>query len=266
MAAKPHFRIRSSALALIATAIGFLSFASASHADTGTVYFDANANVGAGKPGFLLNGTLTGFRNVGIGQTVMVNLTTGFANVGLGGDALADNTTGNSNTATGDQALISNTTGGGNVGVGPNALLMNTTGNSNIAMGTNSLLNTTGSNNVAIGTEAGQNLTTGSGNIYLGNQGQNAAESKVIRIGTKGDQSRAFIAGISGKTVSGTGTPVVVNSQGQLGTASAVAAKSGAAKPLSASTGRRLLATVKRQQRQIERQGKEIRALRAETG
>ena len=43
--------------------------------------------------------------------------------------------------------------------------------------------------NVALGSGAGQNLTTGSNNIDIGNDGQ-AGEQKVIRIGTKGDQTR----------------------------------------------------------------------------
>ena len=105
----------------------------------------------------------------------------------------------------------------------------------------------------------------GSYNIDIGNDGNNAGESKTIRIGTKGDQTRTFIAGINGKTVSGTGTPVVVNDKGQLGTASAVAATKTAA-PKAATNRRfaRMEATMKRQQRQIERQGKEIRALRAQ--
>ena len=42
-----------------------------------------------------------------------------------------------------------------------------------------------------------------------------------MRLGTKRDQIRTYVAGISGRTVSGTGQTVVVNAQGQLGTASA---------------------------------------------
>jgi hypothetical protein len=70
---------------------------------------------------------------------------------------------------------------------------------------------------------------------------------------------------VSGQTVSGTAQPVVINSKGQLGTASAASAKSSAAKPLS-KTVAHLVADVKRRQRQIRRQGKEIRALRAQSG
>ncbi len=45
-----------------------------------------------------------------------------------------------------------------------------------------------------------------------------AAESAKIRIGTKGTHKQTFIAGISGATVAG-GVGVIVNSNGQLGTA-----------------------------------------------
>jgi uncharacterized coiled-coil protein SlyX len=65
-----------------------------------------------------------------------------------------------------------------------------------------------------VGAKAGYNLTIGSNNIVIGNAGV-AAESGKIRIGTKGTHTAAFIAGISG--VAGTGSPVVVNSNGKLG-------------------------------------------------
>src|SRR5262249_5468191 len=77
MAAKPNFRIRTSALAVIATTIGFLAFASAALADTGTVYFDGSGNAAAGDPNALFNGSFTGAANVGLGREVMQNLTSG---------------------------------------------------------------------------------------------------------------------------------------------------------------------------------------------
>jgi hypothetical protein len=52
-------------------------------------------------------------------------------------------------------------------------------------------------------------------NIDIGNPGV-AAESATIRIGVQGTQSRTFVAGISGSPI--TGTSVVVNSFGRLGT------------------------------------------------
>src|SRR4029450_13368483 len=59
-------------------------------------------------------------------------------------------------------------------------------------------------------------LTTGDLNIDIGNVGV-AAESNTIRIGTGGDQTRTFIAGITGTAVAG--AAVKVNANGQLGVA-----------------------------------------------
>src|SRR5262249_13842183 len=65
---------------------------------------------------------------------------------------------------------------------------------------------------------AGNNLTTGSNNIDIGNSG-GAGESRTIRIGTNGNQTATFIAGIYGANFR-FGIPVFVNSGGQLGTVS----------------------------------------------
>jgi hypothetical protein len=67
-----------------------------------------------------------------------------------------------------------------------------------------------------VGVNAGGNLTIGNNNIDIGNPGV-AAETNTIRVGTQGTQRRAFIAGISGTAV--TGSPIVVNANGQLGIA-----------------------------------------------
>src|SRR5438132_839246 len=89
--------------------------------------------------------------------------------------------------------------------------------NFNTVQGDDALLsNTTGSNNIALGDSAGINLTTGKNNIDIGNAGV-AGEANKIRIGTKGTQKAAFIAGISGATVA-SGVGVIVGSNGQLGT------------------------------------------------
>jgi hypothetical protein len=70
-----------------------------------------------------------------------------------------------------------------------------------------------------LGYNAGNSLTTGSNNIDIGNLGV-AGESATIRIGT-GAQTRAFIAGIRGKTtVNVNAIPVLIDSAGQLGTTS----------------------------------------------
>jgi hypothetical protein len=146
---------------------------------------------------------------------------------------LASNTTGSSNTAVGGAsgiaaaALGSNTTGSFNTAVGAatvtsnGALGFNTTGSSNTAIGGMALgLNTTGSDNIAVGRNAGQSLTTGNNNIDIGNGGA-ADEANTIRIGESGTQTATFIAGISGTAV--VGDPVVVDANGQLGTASSSA-------------------------------------------
>jgi hypothetical protein len=119
-------------------------------------------------------------------------------------------------------------------------------------------------------------LTLGSGDrrpgsaplapLALANPG-NAGESGAIRIGTKGTQKKAFLAGVSGKSISGASQPVLINGQGQLGTAAAASAKAnGGSQPLSAVAGTRLLAEVNRLQRQNKGQGQEIRALSAGNG
>jgi hypothetical protein len=118
-------------------------------------------------------------------------------------------------------ALYSDTTGTQNLALGVNALYENTTGSYNATNGVNSLYhNTTGSSNLALGTSAGYNLTTGSNNVDIANQGV-AADAGKIRIGTSGTQTAAFMAGVSGVTISGPTKTVVINSSGQLGTAPA---------------------------------------------
>ena len=159
----------------------------------------------------------TGTDNTAMGVNALFGNTTGSSNTATGSNALVTNTIGNNNTANGNAALEANTTGTNNTATGVNALVGNTTGGFNTATGSNALnSNTTGSDNIALGNTAGINLTTGSSNIDIGNPGV-AGESKRIRIGTSGTQTRTFIAGISGATVPG-GVGVIVGTNGQLGT------------------------------------------------
>jgi len=149
------------------------------------------------------DGGYPGF-NTAEGDFALFSLTSGGNNTAVGYTALFHNTTGNQNTANGDAALVSNTTGSFNTANGDGALISNTTGNSNIALGLS----------------AGQNLTTGSNNIDIGNFGV-AGESRRIRIGTAGTQTKTFIAGIRGvETQNENAVPVVIDSAGQLGTES----------------------------------------------
>jgi trimeric autotransporter adhesin len=177
----------------------------------------------------------------------MFKNTIGHDNLADGGDALFSNVDGVDNIASGSFSLASNTSGSDNLASGVNALGTNTTGNQNLADGTNALENSTGSSNIGLGFQAGQNLTTGSNDVDIANLGK-AGESKVMRLGTKGDQRKTFLAGVTGTTVSGTAQPVVVNAQGQLGTASAVSA---ATRTKAASVDTNLRAKVNCLQREV---------------
>jgi hypothetical protein len=164
-----------------------------------------------------LQANTTGGGNTATGSQALYWNTVGNSNTANGSNALFNNTTGNQNTANGEEALNYNTTGFQNMADGGQALFSNTTGNFNTACGFEALyLNTTGSYNIALGYYSGANLTTGGSNIDIGNAGV-TGDSGIIRIGTAGNQSTTFIAGISGATVA-SGAGVVIDSNGQLGT------------------------------------------------
>jgi len=156
--------------------------------------------------------------NTAEGEDALFSLDTsqGGDNTANGFQALFFNTTGYQNTVNGGVALAFNTTGYQNTATGFAALLNNTTGFNNTADGWQALFNNNGNNNIAVGANAGFNLTTGNFNIDIGNSGV-AGDSKRIRIGTTGTQTKTFIAGISGATVA-SGVGVIVGSNGQLGT------------------------------------------------
>jgi hypothetical protein len=192
---------------------------------------DGFANVAIGRNA--MRDHTTGDHNTATGGAALLSNTDGVGNTATGRAALANGTTGSGNTATGWQtlfnntgnenmadgafALFSNTTGEQNTANGASALFSNTTGSGNTANGVDALFsNTTGDNNTALGNSAGGALTTGDFNIDIGNEGV-ADEANTIRIGTSGDQTRTFIAGITGTAV--TGVAVRVSSSGQLGTA-----------------------------------------------
>ena len=142
----------------------------------------------------------SGSNNTASGYQALYSYTTGSDNSATGFNALYKNTTSTDNTASGYEALYANRSGGGNTASGFDALYHNTDGHYNIAQGY----------------KAGYNLTTGSYNIDIGHLGV-AAESGIIRIGTSGQQTQTFIAGITNNS-SVTGPYVVIDSTtGQLG-------------------------------------------------
>ncbi len=106
--------------------------------------------------------------------------------------------------------------GDNNTFVGPSAGNLFLSGARNVAIGSLAAQHmTSASNNIAIGYNAGDNLFTGTNNIYLAAPAENFDESDVIRIGV--DSQSCYISGINGAT-SASGVPVLVNSDGQLGT------------------------------------------------
>jgi hypothetical protein len=192
----------------------------------------------------------TGNDNTANGFEALSDNTTGFNNTAIGAGALFSNTSGESNTATGERALSSTGTGSNNTANGTNTLSGGRNGNvtagwsNNTAVGANALIggiaaigdldnNTAvgagtlplsmgGQNNIAIGYQAGSNvggLGPANNNIEIGNPGDPAgSDGDTIRIGDV--QTRAFNAGIYGTTTGSTTTlPVIVDSNGQLGTA-----------------------------------------------
>jgi hypothetical protein len=193
-------RLMSAASALGAIVAVLWLGATPGQAAEATVYYDNDRNVGAGYEVFNagIPGAFTG--NVGLGYSVMPSLTAGAWNVAIG-----------------DQALFSTSRG-----------------IDNVAIGYKSLYNNTGSSNLALGVGSGINLTNGSRNIAIGSAGA-VGESGTIRIGTTGDQTAAYLAGVYGSTVSGrSNLPMIVNSSGKLGTSSVadLLARSGVVKRL----------------------------------
>jgi hypothetical protein len=129
----------------------------------------------------------------------------------MGGAALTSNTNGNFNTAFGFGALGGNSTGTYNIGIGVSA---GTSGVGGTSPGT-------GTNNIAIGLQAANNVNGGnSNNIHISSQGS-SGDNGTIRIGTPSLQTSFYVAGVRGiATGQNNAIPVVIDSNGQLGTVS----------------------------------------------
>jgi len=211
-----------------------------------------NFNMGIGFRALFMN---TGNRNTAVGAAALRNNTTGEDNTAVGSTAMRENTTGGPNTAIGSAALRANTTSSSNVAVGDSALAayngLNagidgfntalgsialtalTEGFQNTAVGRRALeFLTSGSNNTIMGWRAGDALTTtaASGNIFIGSQAGSTPPAigtynNTILLGSPGDPNgnnpdgRCYINFIRGVTTgNGNGIPVLVDSDGQLGT------------------------------------------------
>lgn len=174
---------------------------------------------------YALYGNTTGWYNSAVGANALSNNITGNYNTATGYGALYHNhssnntaigfatlfvnTTGSENTANGYQALNKNTTGFDNTANGSQALPSNTTGDANTAIGFGALISsTTGSDNTALGFEAGSSVTTANNVIAIGDAGANVSSS-------------CFIGHIRDVTTANRDAiAVMIDSAGQLGTAS----------------------------------------------
>jgi polyhydroxyalkanoate synthesis regulator phasin len=181
---------------------------------------------------------ISSLQNTALGADALFSTTTGSDNTASGYEALYFATTADYNTASGYQALYKSNAVS-NTASGYQALYDDTSGAENTAMGVHALQdNSSGSSNIGIGYHGGINLTTGSNNIDIGSPGM-AGESGAIRIGTitgiTSTQSATYIAGIYGKASSG-GLPVLIDSNGLLGTTTSSARFKTAIEPMGSNT------------------------------
>ena len=173
---------------------------------------NADSNTAVGAAALLLN--TAGAENTAVGTGVLVHNDTGSFNDGVGAFALSNNTAGNFNTAIGAEALNNNTTGGHNQAIGNGALFNNSTGEFNTAFGQGALnVNTTGNANVAIGAGAGGGVLTADNVICIG-----------ATVSGNNVSNTCFIGNIRNVTTQNANAiPVLIDTAGQLGTASSSA-------------------------------------------
>jgi len=130
---------------------------------------------------------------------------------------------GSRNTGIGYYSLHAVTTGSYNTALGHASLDSDLMGSYNTAIGMYALSQVTnGGHNVALGDFAGQTVTTGAYNIHIGSGiSGDTGDSNTIRIGYNSYQNRCFIGGIRSRTTGANDAiPVVIDSNGQLGTVS----------------------------------------------
>ncbi len=202
-----------------------------------------SANTAVGAAALILN--TTGERNTAVGTAAMVNNSTGGDNTAVGDHALTSQTGEGPNTAVGSGALFSNTVGNFNTAIGSGALVSNIDGFSNTAVGFQALFNNDNNdNNTAVGVSALLNNTIGNGNTAIGRAAlaQNISGASNVALGnlagsavTTADDVICIGADVAGANVDNTcfignirdvqtqnadAIAVLVDSDGQLGTAS----------------------------------------------
>lgn len=214
------------------TAVPYALFAASSSVDGGSIDFSSGninlANSTNSGNGNILKNNVRFLHNYGAGNTFLGadagNFTlSGVGNTVIGANALTSNTDGDSNTAVGESALLTNAGGFSNVALGQAALADNTEGFRNTALGTGALSGVTdGLLNIGIGYNAGSGLTTGDKNIYLGATAGASNEAKVMRLGTPGEITSVYFAGIRNSEVNDGGivgaVNVLIDAFGKVGT------------------------------------------------
>jgi trimeric autotransporter adhesin len=179
-------------------------------------------------------GVVSGANNTANGYQALFGNTIGRDNTAVGSGALFHNSEtaelsdqGNDNSAFGAGALSMNDSGSFNTAIGNGALAAGKGHVGDTAVGAQALQNLQKAvadllapdDNIALGFAAGFNLTKGARNIYIGSLGGASEEGDTIRIGNF--QGATFIAGIREVTTGiADAMPVVIDSVGQLGTAS----------------------------------------------
>lgn len=176
----------------------------------------SGSNIGLGRNAMPHPG---GVMSTAVGENAMNGLTTGRNNTAVGANALKSMADGSENVAVGSYALTDNSSNKANVAVGSSALAHVVVGDANVGLGDQALLQLSlGRNNIAIGQQAGFGLVGGNYNIYIGTTSPSSLDNYTTRLGSP-NQQRAFIGGIRGvQTGIGNAVPVVVDSNGQLGT------------------------------------------------
>jgi hypothetical protein len=158
----------------------------------------------------------------GSGSTLTLNVTDTNNNTFLGASCGNTGLSGNSNGGFGSSILQALTSGTNNFMGGRNSGIRLTSGNNNAGWGNGSFQNLlTGTGNAGLGNGSGSSYTGAeSNNICLVNTGT-IGDSGIIRIGVPLTHTSAFIAGITGVSVSNLNIVTINTSTGQLGSQAA---------------------------------------------
>jgi hypothetical protein len=213
---------------------------------SGTMLFPVNGsnNTAVGQNAMFGNGgTISGNENTAVGVRALSQVSSGSQNVAIGVGASQELHADGLSTAVGYDALfvgapystavgaqaLANNNEANNAAVGYGAMGVlsgaENTAIGALAMGGTSTFLSNSIRNIAIGYRAGFNVASGDYNIYIGHEGQE--EWNTVRLGTpfnatdQSGQNRVFLAGVRGITTGAAGAvPVVIDSNGQLGTIS----------------------------------------------